>query len=190
MAEQESQRREKLTPSQARAARRRRRARRRRIIRVSAFTAVALVSLLFIASLFAGSVPFVIGGIFSEKPRVGDHWHATYEVSICGEILPPFAQSPGGVHTHGGGRIHIHPNRADEEGGNANLALFFDSAGAELTDTSIRLPTRETYANGDPCPDGGTGQLVVTVNGDPVDEPSALVPRDDDEVLIAFSAGP
>ena len=85
--------------------------------------------------------------------------------------------------------MHIHPNRADEEGANANLALFFANAGAELTDTSMRLPTRETYANGDPCPDGRAGQLVVTVNGDPVDEPSALVARDDDKVVIAFAAG-
>jgi hypothetical protein len=50
-----------MTPTQARAARRLRRSRRRRVLRYFAFTAVGTIALLFILSLFAGSLPISIG---------------------------------------------------------------------------------------------------------------------------------
>ena len=46
---------EKLTPTQARAARRERRRRRRRTVRFLGFTAVITIAALFIFSLFASS---------------------------------------------------------------------------------------------------------------------------------------
>ena len=30
-------------------------------------------------------------------PWVGDHWHARYQISICGTILPPLAGTQGGI---------------------------------------------------------------------------------------------
>ena len=62
MATQAKRRKDRLTPSQARAARRQRRHRRRRAIRVGAFVAIAVVSILFVVSLFANSLPISIGG--------------------------------------------------------------------------------------------------------------------------------
>ena len=147
-----------------------------------------MVAFLFIISLFAGSLPFSIGGTSSSEggARVGDHWHARYEVSVCGDILPPFPESSGGIHSHGDGQIHDHPGRASEAGPNANLGRFFDSVGGELTDTSLSLPLARTYTNGDQC-DGQPGRLSVTVNGDEVAEPSLYIVRNDDVILISFS---
>lgn len=62
-------------------------------------------------------------------PRVGDHWHASYEVVLCGRPEPQLAYSPGNIHTHGDGVIHIHPATPEEAGSNAHLGRFFASAG-------------------------------------------------------------
>ena len=61
MTSQAKRSRDRLTPSQARAARRARRLRRRRALRVGIFVAVGVIALLFIVSLFAGSLPISIG---------------------------------------------------------------------------------------------------------------------------------
>ena len=122
----------------------------------------------------------------SGGPGLGDHWHASYEVSVCGKVLPPFGGSPGGVHTHGDGLFHIHPRTGSEAGSNANLALFFDSVGGTLRDDGLTLPFGETYTNGDLCPDGQPGQFSVTVNGVVQETLSTYAPQDGDEVSIAF----
>ena len=61
MATGTRRRRDRLTPTQARAARRMRRHRRKRFVRFGAFVAIATVAGLFILSLFAGSLPITIG---------------------------------------------------------------------------------------------------------------------------------
>ena len=58
----------KLTASQRRAARRTRRNRRRRLTKIAAFAAVATVALLFIVSLFAGSLPVSLGSQGADGP--------------------------------------------------------------------------------------------------------------------------
>ena len=118
--------------------------------------------------------------------RVGDHWHATYQISVCGNVLPPLPGTHGGVHTHGNGAIHIHPGSDREAGAHATLALFFATSGGELADGSLTLPSGETYANGDHCPGGQLGELAVTVNGTKLDKPSSYAPHDQDRISIAF----
>ena len=161
------------------------------MLRTGALSAVIVVVFLFIVSLFAGSLPFSIGGPSSSEggARVGDHWHARYEVSVCGDILPPFPESSGAIHSHGDGdgQIHNHPGRSSEAGPNANLGRFFDSVGGKLTDTILSLPLARTYTNGDQCPDGQPGRLSATVNGVEVAEPSLYIVRDEDVILISFS---
>jgi hypothetical protein len=127
----------------------------------------------------------------------GDHWHTAYRVVICGESLPLYAASPGNVHTHGTGFIHVHPARGDSEGKNANLAAFFESVGGELTNTSLTLPSGETYTNGDLCPDGTTGRLSVSKQrlGTPelifeTYSPAKYLPRNFDRIIIEFSETP
>lgn len=121
-------------------------------------------------------------------PQVGDHWHADYTITICGEQEPIYPFSEGGVHTHGDGRMHIHPTHAGEAGLNANVARFLASTGSRITDESIRIPTGDEYANGDPCPDSGPGKLVLRVNGIASPDIASYVPRDGDVVDISFEA--
>ena len=119
-------------------------------------------------------------------PQIGDHWHASYQISICGKELAPLPDKPGGVHTHGRGVIHIHPISRTESGKNATLALFFSTSGGLLTRDSMTLPSGETYANGDRCPGGQPGHLVVTVNGARLDTPSSYILHDREPIWIGF----
>ena len=119
-------------------------------------------------------------------PRAGDHWHAIYRIVICGTRLPPLEGGPGSVHTHGDGFIHIHPNKRAEAGRNATLSRFLATHGGTLTNEQLTLPDGATYRNGDRCGDGGTGELLVTVNGTRIELPAAYVLRDRDSVRIEF----
>ena len=80
MATKSKRRASRLTPTQARAARREKRKRRRRLKRGLVFIGIATIAFVFIASLFAGSVPISIGG------PSGD--------TEFGEILPEQPYSP------------------------------------------------------------------------------------------------
>jgi hypothetical protein len=125
------------------------------------------------------------GGRF---PQIGDHWHANYSITICGVSEPPFPVSQGGVHTHGNGVIHIHPNNPVDTGTNAHLARFLASTGTTLTNDSLELPSGEAYTNGDPCPDGQTGQMFLRVNGINMTAVADYVPRDEDRIELGFEA--
>lgn len=121
-------------------------------------------------------------------PIIGrDHWHATYQVIICGQRQPNFPQWLGGVHTHSDGVIHIHPFTASEEGAGARLVKWFEYGGGELTQTEMRMPSsRETFKNGDRCPDGNEATLQVFVNGEKLDDWSQYIPQDGDRIRIVF----
>jgi hypothetical protein len=118
-------------------------------------------------------------------PRPGDHWHAPYSVEICGQRLPPFPYSPGNIHTHADGVIHIHPETV-KEGRRATLATFFQSVRMEVTAHSITLPDGRTYRNGDTCPDGREGRVRVLVNGREMGDPLEYFPQDRDWIRIVF----
>ena len=62
MVTQERPPKDRLTPTQTRAARRARRQRRTRLKRSAIISAVALIAFVFIVSLFAGSIPISLGG--------------------------------------------------------------------------------------------------------------------------------
>ena len=119
-------------------------------------------------------------------PQIGDHWHAPYTVVICGEDLPTDEASDGQVHSHGDGRIHIHPQSAVDVGRNATLQRYFASVGFELDDDRIKLPNGEEYSNSDECPEGGTGEVFLRVNGIRLSDISTYVPRDDDIIEVGF----
>ena len=121
-------------------------------------------------------------------PLIGlDHWHATYQVFVCGERQPDFQLWEGGVHTHDDGVIHIHPLIHSEEGEGARLVKWFEYGGGELTQSEIMLPGgREIFRNGDRCPDGNEGVLQVYVNGERLDDWSRYIPQDGDRVRVAF----
>ena len=140
----------------------------------------------------------ILGALFfvgsaAAGPRVGDHWHATYEVIVCGEPQPNVRQWSGGVHTHGNGTMHLHPQTRFEEGVGARLVRWFEyggdalGTGAKLTKDELQLPgERETWKNGDQCPDGTEGVLQVFVNGVKMDDWRRYIPQDGDQIRIEF----
>ena len=119
-------------------------------------------------------------------PNVGEHIHAKYAVRVCGEKIKDFPYSAGDVHTHGDGLIHIHPNHVREAGSNANIARFMAGTGSKITDQYLTLPTGEKYENGQSCPDGQIGKLLLKVNGVEQKIIASYVPIDGDEIEILF----
>ena len=125
------------------------------------------------------------------EPNLGVHWHAPYQVWICGERQPNFPVWESGVHTHGDGIIHIHPFQKFEEGAGSRLVKFFEYGGGLLTQTEMRLPgTGITVRNGDKCRDGSPGRLRVSVNDRPLDDWSKYIPADGDRIVITFAPEP
>ncbi|MDQ7829369.1 MAG: hypothetical protein QN122_09945 [Armatimonadota bacterium] len=119
-------------------------------------------------------------------PRVGDHWHARFTLEVCGTVQPPFPPSPGDVHTHGDGVIHIHPSTRETSGRAASLGAFFRSVGMRLTPSTLSLPDGRTLRDGERCPDGRQAHLRVLVNGREVRDPLAYVPQDRDQVRVVY----
>lgn len=119
-------------------------------------------------------------------PQIGDHWHASYSITICGSKEPPFSVSDGGVHTHGEGAIHLHPKNPSEAGKNANLARFMAGTGSRLTDSSIEFPSGVKLTNGGTCPDGQTGRMFLKVNNITMPVISSYVPRDGDIIELGY----
>ena len=69
-------------------------------------------------------------GNSAQHPLIGqDHWHAAYEIIVCGVRQPNAPTWEGGIHTHGDGIIHIDPFTANEEGLGARLTQWFDDGG-------------------------------------------------------------
>ena len=126
-------------------------------------------------------------GDSSPGPIIGDHWHATYEIWVCGEQLPHLPFWEGGVHTHDDGIIHSHPVQSSEEGRGASLANWFEYGDGELTRDSLKIPgTNITLRNGDTCPDGSTGEVQISVNGEDQRRWSRYIPQHEDHVVIVF----
>ena len=122
------------------------------------------------------------------RPGVGiDHWHATYEIWVCGEKQPDLARFDAGIHTHGEGIIHLHPFESSEEGPGAALGKFFEYGGGLLTENEMRIPDTDTaYANGDTCPDGDEASISAWVNEEPLDDFALYIPQDGDQIVISF----
>lgn len=125
-------------------------------------------------------------------PRIGDHWHAPYQVVICGERQPAMPEfegvgsSPG---THGDAIIHLHPFSTVAEGSKNTLAGFFKTGGGTLSNSEIRSPGfSKTWKNGDKCEDGTEGTLQVFLNNEKLDDFTRYIPRDGDRLRIVFGA--
>ncbi len=121
-------------------------------------------------------------------PRIGkDHWHATYQIFVCGERQPNAPTWEAGVHTHADGVIHIHPFVPSEEGSGARLVKWFEYGGGRLTQSEMRIPgSRTVYKNGDKCDDGKEATLQVSLNGERLNNWTRLIPHDGDRIRIDF----
>ena len=142
----------------------------------------------------------ILGALFyfnsaKAAPHIGDHWHATYTFTACGQKQPnaPTWESPVGVHTHGDGIMHIHPFNTSGEGAGARMVKWFEYGGGKLTNNSIRMPgSNEEWKNGDTCPDGSVGKLQVFVTSastgveERLNSFNRYQPQDADRVRIVF----
>jgi hypothetical protein len=155
------------------------------------FIVVVLPFSVLVALAASAAVTIVSGTGPAGEPRINDHWHASYQVYICGERQPNFSLWESGVHTHGDGIIHIHPFQTFEEGPGSRLVKFFEYGGGELTQTEMQLPgTRLRVGNGDECPDGSAGILQVSVNEKRLADWMEYIPADGDRIVITFGPEP
>lgn len=101
------------------------------------------------------------------------HWHADYEVWVCGQKLdlinPEFPRNKIGsplLHEHNDDRIHVEGTVNDLK--DVSLGKYFSVIGGFLTNERISYASSEgpiSYSNGEKCPDGTTGEIKVYVNG-------------------------
>jgi len=109
-------------------------------------------------------VTAVIGLFFvvretAAQPRIGDHIHAAMDIYVCGQHEPKLPYFEAGIHSHGDGLYHMHPQVTSEEGIGAAVGKFFEYAHWELNGSTLTLPGDRTFKTGDPCPDGQPGVL-------------------------------
>lgn len=153
---------------------------------------VVVLPFSILVALGASAAVTVIGGPEpAGDPGIGRHWHAPYQVWVCGEQQPSFRGWESGVHTHADGIIHIHPFQSFEEGDGSRLVKFFEYGGGKLTQTEMRLPgSGLRVQNGDECADGEPGVLGVSVNGEALGDWSEYIPADGDRIVITFGTEP
>ena len=104
-------------------------------------------------------------------PRLGqEHWHMPYEIFICDAPRPGLRdrrEDIRGVHTHGAdggapdGIIHLHPITSLASGKKADLDDFLYEVKLTVDDDKIEFPGGETFKNGQTCPDGRAGRVVL-----------------------------
>ncbi len=133
------------------------------------FTLIAVPTLL--VTLYLG-VSTVYLNVVSESGGPV-HWHADYEIWVCGKKVENLADAGFFSNTVGTPVLHHHEDyRIHVEGLVVNkediaLSKFFKAIGGNLTDSSITLPLEggmvKTYRNGDQCPDGRPGRVKLYV---------------------------
>ena len=127
------------------------------------------------------------------------HWHADYQVWVCGERLnlidPKFPSNKIGtnlLHEHDDQRVHIEGTL--HKVSDVSLHNYFEVIGGKLTSDMLAYQTNEQlyeYKNGDLC-DSQPAMLKVYVNGQRVEDyenyifyPDSYVPPGDC-ILVVF----
>jgi hypothetical protein len=93
------------------------------------------------------------------KPGIGDHIHAAMNIYVCGQPQPVLPAFEAGIHSHGDGLMHMHPQSSSEEGLGAAVGKFFQYGHWELNGSTLSLPGGRVFKDGDLCPDGRPGVL-------------------------------
>jgi hypothetical protein len=85
------------------------------------------------------------------RPTTNDHWHASYGFYLCNpetgemewkQVVGDLLEDPNyiGVHSHDDSVIHWHPFTSSATGDNAQLGVFFEAYGIEVSDSTLRIP--------------------------------------------------
>lgn len=138
------------------------------------------------AILFRANPPPVTRGAIA-----GEHWHAAYQIYICGKRMTNYPTVEGEIHSHGDGFMHIHPASPTFTGPNATLASFLRLYQTDIGVTPkgkrfIAFPDQTRYEDGDKC--GKKERTLVLENkGKKVSgNPAEFIPHEGDVVVIRF----
>lgn len=157
-------------------------------------------SRLFLASM----IVLVVGGgaaiyYFRANPPpltrgaiAGEHWHAQYQIHICGQRMTNYPTVEGEIHSHADGFMHIHPSTQQFSGTGANLGAFlnlYETSIGRLPNGKMTLifPNGKRYTDGDRCPDKKQHKVVVENKGEPIEgDPILFLMHEGDRITIRF----
>jgi hypothetical protein len=157
----------------------------------------ALIFTIILSLLVVGGS--ALGFVFIKHPPpitrgaiVGEHWHASYKIYICGKRMANYPTVEGEIHSHGDGFLHIHPSDATYAGDNANLGKFLllyettftvDAKGHRV----MTFPTGTSVKDGEKCSNKKRYNWVFTNKGKTVKgDPSVFLPHDGDVLVMSF----
>jgi hypothetical protein len=121
-------------------------------------------------------------------PGLDDHWHAAFGVDVCGSFLPnePEFHDAEGLHTHGDGLLHFHPDLSRATGDRATLGLYFDLAKTKANKNSFEMWDAEKHETGDKCADK-KAEVRWALNGEEQDDNiSDYRVQDGDRITLAL----
>lgn len=164
--------------------------RRRGAITFLVFLLLILIGGGYLITLFRASPPPLTRGA-----SVGEHWHASYKIYICGKRLTNYPSVEGEMHSHGDGFMHIHPATPSFSGDNASLGTFlrlYETGIGELPNgkRSLIFPDGTSYTDGGTCPGSKRKHNIEVLNkGDKIEgDPAAFLPHEGDAIVIRFGA--
>jgi hypothetical protein len=164
------------------------RQRRRGALGFLVFILIVLFGGGYLVTLFRTNPPPLTRGA-----SIGEHWHASYRIYICGKRMENYPSVEGELHSHGDGFMHIHPGSPAFAGDNASLGTFL-----RLYETGIGVlpggkrtlifPDGTSYKDGDRCPGSKKRyNIEVTNKGKKIEgDPSSFVPHEGDAIVIRF----
>ncbi len=101
------------------------------------------------------------------SPSFADHWHLPYGIYDCTqEAFLPDLEDPrtpnSGIHTHGDGVIHLHPQSSTATGNNAQLERFLEATRAQFDgDDALTFTDRSALTEDGATCDGEPAILHV-----------------------------
>lgn len=141
----------------------------------------------YLVTLFRTNPPPLTRGA-----SVGEHWHASYRIYICGRRVTNYPSIEGEIHSHGDGFIHIHPATPQFSGDNATLGSFlrlYETGVGEVSGkTTLIFPDGTRYQDGGRCPGSRERQNLEVLNkGEPIEgDPGSFLPHEGDAIVIRF----
>ncbi len=124
-------------------------------------------------------------------PTLADHWHVAYGVYVCDRWLGPVTDQvdPKGVHTHGDGIVHVHPQARSASGTNAVVARFTEAFGGSVAATKVTWfegAKKLTKSNGEKC-GSDPSEWKFAMNGKEVkSNPAGIRFTDKGKLVLAF----
>jgi hypothetical protein len=124
---------------------------------------------------------------------VGEHWHASYKIFICGKRVSNYPTVEGEIHSHSDGFMHIHPSTPAASGENASFRTFLllyetSLSRNEKGKNQLTFPDGTKYTDGDRCPnDHKRYDLTLKNKGKEFHgDLGSFLPHNGDALVLAF----